>query len=146
MTYTYCFLVPSKGPSITDINLVTATSIKITWKELDHDDANGGISNYTGCYKASDNSSDVDCTLTEKVNASNTTVNLKDLNEKTTYVVAVQARTSNGLGKLGMALKITIIQDNKFIFTANELTPCTGQNWSNPDSIEAWPICVYKYV
>ena len=79
--------------------------MKITWEMLSLDDANGEITEYEVCYKASDTSTDIDCTLKKSVNNGNTTeVVLIGLNEATTYNVAVRAATSQGFGDLGIIM------------------------------------------
>ena len=95
---------------------MTSTSVVIAWNEISQDDANGVITNYSVCYKVSQNLSEVDCTSSKTVDASTTTFNLTGLNEATTYVVAVRAKTSKGFGKLGMAVNITTLEDSKFVF------------------------------
>ena len=72
------------------------------WEKLSDDDANGTITMYDVCYKASDNSTDIDCDLKKSVNSSDTReVVLDGLSEATTYNVAVKAKTSGGFGDLG---------------------------------------------
>ena len=94
---------------------MTATSIKITWGELSLDDANGVITKYEVCYKASDNSTDIDCTSKESVNNGNTReVVLDGLNEATTYNVAVKAATSVGFGDLGAIMTRKTLEASKY--------------------------------
>ncbi len=71
------------------------------WEELNSDDANGLITMYQICYKASDNSTDIDCNSKKSVNGDTREVVLDSLNEATTYNVAVKAETSEGFGDLG---------------------------------------------
>ncbi len=72
------------------------------WEKLNNDDANGVIIMYEVCYKASDNSTDIDCNSKKSVNGDTREVVLDSLNEATTYNVAVKAETSEGFGDLGM--------------------------------------------
>ena len=72
------------------------------WEKLGDDDANGAITMYEICYKASDTPTDIDCNLKKSVNDGNTReIVLDGLSEATTYIVAVKAKTSKGFGKLG---------------------------------------------
>ena len=69
---------------------------------LSVDDANGTITKYEVCYKASDVTTDIDCNLKKAINDSNTReIVLDGLNEATTYNVAVKAATAEGFGDLG---------------------------------------------
>lgn len=93
---------PAKGPHITHIIDVTSTSMRIFWEELGNDDANGVITGYQVCYKASENPSGIDCNLKKTVyNGGTRDVVLDGLNEATTYNVAVKAATRVGFGNLG---------------------------------------------
>ncbi len=79
------------------------------WEELNSDDANGLITMYQICYKASDNSTDIDCNSKKSVNGNSTEVVLDGLSKATTYNVAVKAKTSQGFGDLGtIVIQITM--------------------------------------
>ena len=72
------------------------------WEKLSDDDANGAITMYEICYKASDTPTAIDCNLKKSVNNGNTReIVLDGLSEATTYNVAVKAKTSKGFGNLG---------------------------------------------
>ena len=89
--------------------------MNITWEKLSLDDANGEITEYEVCYKASDTSKDIDCTLKKSVNNGNTTeVVLNGLNEATTYNVAVKAATSQGFGDLGTSMTQKTLEASKY--------------------------------
>ena len=76
--------------------------MKMSWEMLSNDDANGAITEYEVCYKASKDTTDIDCNLKKMVNDGNMReVTLDRLNEATTYNVAVKAATSEGFGSLG---------------------------------------------
>ena len=76
--------------------------MKITWNTLNKKDANGTITGYEVCYKASETPDDIDCSLNNTVdNVSVTMTVLQNLQPATTYYVAVKARTSVGDGNLG---------------------------------------------
>ena len=97
--------------------------MKITWEKLSLDDANGTITKYEVCYKASDTSTDIDCTLKKSVDDGNTTeVVLDGLNEGTTYNVAVQAATSQGFGNLGTSMTQKTLETSKY-FLSIDLSP-----------------------
>ena len=88
--------------------------MKITWERLSVDDANGVITKYEVCYKASDTSTDIDCTLKKSVDDGNTRqVVLGGLNEATTYNVAVQAATSQGFGDRGTTMTQKTLEASK---------------------------------
>ena len=89
--------------------------MNITWEKLSPDDANGEILKYEVCYKASVNSTDIDCDSSESVNNSDTTdVVLDGLNEATTYNVAVRAATSQGFGGLGNIMTRKTLEASKY--------------------------------
>ncbi|XP_028401071.1 receptor-type tyrosine-protein phosphatase F-like isoform X2 [Dendronephthya gigantea] len=93
---------PSAGPNILKNTKVTNKTMTVSWDKLGIEDANGEITAYAVCYKASENSSDIDCKENRTVNNSTTrTVVLQGLNEGTNYNVAVKASTSKGFGPLG---------------------------------------------
>ena len=76
--------------------------MKVSWETLSNDDANGVITKYEVCYKASDVTTDIDCSLKKEINDGNTReVTLDRLNEATSYNVAVKAATAEGFGPLG---------------------------------------------
>ena len=77
--------------------------MKVSWEMLSNDDANGVITKYEVCYKASNVTTDIDCSLKKEINDGNTQeVTLDRLNEATTYNVAVKAATAEGFGPLGV--------------------------------------------
>ena len=97
--------------------------MKITWEKLSLDDANGEITEYEVCYKASDTSTDIDCTLKKSVDDGNTReVVLDGLNEATTYNVAVKAATSQGFGDLGTTMTRKTLEASKY-FLSIDLSP-----------------------
>ena len=111
---------PSRGPSIDSITEVTDTSMKIIWEKLNNDDANGVITMYDVCYKASDTSTDIDCNLKKSVNNGDTReVVLDSLNEATTYNVAVKAKTSQGFGDLGTIITKKTPEASEYVFLPN---------------------------
>ena len=76
--------------------------MKVSWEMLSNDDANGVITKYEVCYKASEDITDIDCNLKKMINDSNAReVALDGLNEATAYNVAVRASTAEGFGNLG---------------------------------------------
>ena len=76
--------------------------MRVFWEELGNDDANGVITSYQVCYKASENPSDIDCNLKKTIdNGGARDVLLDGLNDATTYNVAVKAATRVGFGNLG---------------------------------------------
>lgn len=96
-----------------------STSMKVLWGKLGKDDANGEITKYEVCYKASDDKTDIKtCALKKMVNGSNTReVVLDKLNEATTYNVAVKAATSKGFGDLGAVNTSKTLEASKRFFT-----------------------------
>ena len=119
----FYFSEPSRGPSITAITNVTATSMEINWEKLSLDDANGVITKYEVCYKASDTAADIDCTLKKSVSNGDTReVVLNGLNEATTYNVAVKAATSQGFGDLGITMTQKTLEASKY-FLSIKLSP-----------------------
>ncbi len=110
---------PSRGPSIDSITEVTSTSMKIMWKKLNNDDANGVITMYEVCYKASDTPTDIDCNSKKSVNGDTREVVLDSLNEVTTYNVAVKAKNSEGFGDLGTIMTNKTLEASEYIFLHN---------------------------
>ena len=108
---------PTRGPNVTRVHDVTSTSMNITWNMLSMGDSNGKIIQYRVCYKASDKLSNItlsDCIFNQDVfGADNTTTVLSNLNEATTYIIAVKARTKAGFGSLGPAISNTTLEDSK---------------------------------
>ena len=96
--------------------------MKITWNTLNKKDANGTITGYAVCYKASETPDDIDCTLNSTVdNVSVTMTVLQNLQAATTYNVAVKARTSVGDGNLGPRKRTKTKEDGKlpiYIFSS----------------------------
>jgi hypothetical protein len=109
----FSFLVPESGPEITNINATSSTSISVTWAALPANLTNGDIIHYIVCYK-NQTSQDI-CSFMETVGMVNDrkTV-LKNLNEFTTYQVAVKAATANGTGPNGGIKHATTLQDSKY--------------------------------
>ena len=89
------------------------------WELLNNDDANGVITLYEVCYKASDTPTDIDCNSKESVNGDTREVVLDILNETTTYNVAVQAETSQGFGPLGSIRTNKTLEASEYIFLPN---------------------------
>ena len=75
--------------------------MKVFWGKLSDDDANGVIIKYAVCYKASENKADIDCDMNKTVNSDKREVVLDELNEASTYIVAVRASTLVGFGDPG---------------------------------------------
>ncbi len=98
------------------------------WELLNNDDANGVITMYEVCYKASDTPTDITCDSKESVNGDTRELVLDSLNEATTYNVAVQAENITGIWtswnhkdqqkhwKLVSIYKITATPNNILIF------------------------------
>ena len=89
------------------------------WELLNNDDANGVITMYGVCYKASDTPTDIDCNSKESVYGGTREVVLDSLNEATTYNVAVQAETSQGFGPLGSIRTNKTLEASEYIFLPN---------------------------
>ena len=89
------------------------------WELLNNDDANGTITKYQVCYKASDTPTDITCNSKESVNGDTREVVLDSLNEATTYNVAVQAETSQGFGPLGNIMTNKTLEASEYIFLPN---------------------------
>ncbi len=90
--------------------------MKITWTNLSDADANVNITRYQICYKASDNSTDIDCNSNKSVNGDTREVVLDSLNEATTYNVAVKAETSEGFGDLGTLSTKKTLDASEYIY------------------------------
>ena len=97
-----------------------STSMTVSWGGLSIDDANGLITKYAVCYKASEIPSDIDCSLQETVVNNNGNnggeVDLKDLNEATNYNIAVKASTAVGFGVLGDVHTTKTSEDSKLFY------------------------------
>ena len=80
---------------------------------MPENETNGNITYYLVCYKVQTSANDI-CAKKQRVNGSynNNTV-LNDLNEFTTYSVAIRAATSVGPGPLGGRENVTTFQDGK---------------------------------
>ena len=92
--------------------------MKITWEKLSPDDANGEITMYEVCYKASVTSTDIDCNLKKSVNNGDTKeVVLDGLNEATTYNVAIRAATSQGFGNLGVIVTQKTLEASRYFLS-----------------------------
>ena len=104
---------PASGPEITEIKAMSSRSIKIIWGAVPPNETNGNIIHYIVCYSTS--SSDV-CSASSKkfVKANNSATTLNDLNEFTTYFVAVKAVTSAGPGEIGGIKSETTLPDSKY--------------------------------
>ncbi len=76
----FYFSEPFRGPSIEINTEVTSTSMKIMWELLNNDDANGVITMYEVCYKASDTPTDILADSKESVNGDTREVVLDSLN------------------------------------------------------------------
>ena len=93
---------------------MTSKSMKVSWQMLSDDDANGVISGYEICYKASNTMSEIDCTLNVTINNGSTVEAILDgLNEATTYNVAVRAKNTVGFGMLGPVMTDKTLEDSK---------------------------------
>jgi hypothetical protein len=108
----FLFQEPAGGPDITSISATSSMSLRVEWKELSRNDANGLITNYRVCYKAKKDSGDI-CDRQEIVaNVRSTT--LFGLDKYTFYVIAVQAATSIGYGPLGANMTERTREDSKY--------------------------------
>ena len=103
-------IVPSKGPTINGITILSPTSMKIIWETLSLHDASGVITQYKVCYKVSKNPADISCNFKLIVDGNNFILN--GLLKATTYNVAVQAATTKGFGPLGFINKRFILARN----------------------------------
>ena len=93
--------------------------MEVAWGNLTQDDANGVITQYKVCYKASRNISEIDCDSSKTIDARQArVVTLNGLNEATTYNVAVQAGTEEGFGPLGAIVTNKTLEDGKRIYFA----------------------------
>ena len=108
----FSVLVP--GPNITQINATSSTSINVTWGEVPSEDINGIITHYFVCNKPQTSSNDI-CSVRKKVDGvNNTRTVLNDLNEFTTYSVAIQAATSERNGTHGAIKNVMTLEDSKY--------------------------------
>ncbi len=89
------------------------------WELLNNDDANGVITMYEVCYKASDTPADINCDSKESVNGDTRELVLDSLHEATSYNVAVQAETSKGFGPLGTIRTNKTLEASEYIFLPN---------------------------
>ena len=89
------------------------------WEMLNNDDANGVITMYEVCYKASDTPTDINCDSKKSVNGDTREVVLSSLNEATTYNVAVQGETSQGFGPLGNIMTNKTLEASEYILLPN---------------------------
>ena len=103
---------PARGPKITSITAGNSTSLNVTWKQLNADDANGIIRQYIVCYKVNDSSGDI-CSSSKTVDDGLNTV-LSGLNKYTVYEVAVKAATAEGSGPVGESMINRTQEDSKF--------------------------------
>ena len=107
--------MPSKGPNITVLTVVSATSIKIRWESLTNANSNGIITKYEVCYIASQNPGEINCNFRRVVEGNTTEVVLDELMEATVYNVAVKAATKAGLGPLGTIVTGKTLEDCWYI-------------------------------
>ncbi len=90
--------------------------MKVIWENLNADDANGVLTIYGVCYKASNTSTDIDCNLRKSVNNGDSKeIILDDLNQTTTYNVAVKAATSQGFGVFGTIMTQKTLKASKYL-------------------------------
>ena len=110
----FCFSVPSKGPNITSISVVSSTTLKVTWAKLSSDYSNGNITKYAVCYN--DKTSSSSCISNKTIEAANTTmIVLTGLNEATTYYIGIRAATNLGFGELGIVKSNKTLEDSKCV-------------------------------
>ena len=109
----YIFLVPSKGPNITSVNVINSTALKVTWGKLSRDYSNGDITKYEVCYD--DEIFSTDCPFNKEVKSTDTMIVLAGLNEATTYYIRVRAATKIGFGELGIVKSNTTLEDSKYL-------------------------------
>jgi hypothetical protein len=80
--------------------------MKITWRKLNTD--------YQVCYKSSQTLRDIDCVSSKIVLGANTSMTILDnLNEATSYNVAVRAKAKERFGDLGPSIRSTTLEDSK---------------------------------
>ena len=114
--YSRYFTEPSRGPNIINITDVKSKSMKVSWEKLSNDDSNGVITKYEVCYKASEDTEDIDCNLKKNVNNGNTLeVTLDGLNVATTYNNAVKASTQVAFGELGNVVTNKTLEASKLL-------------------------------
>jgi hypothetical protein len=107
------FLEPKSGPNITRIIATTSKSIHVFWGNISADDANGIITNYYVCYKVQSSEVDI-CSVNKTVDDVHTRETVLDnLNEFTTYAVAIRAATSKGPGRIGETEYNTTFPDSE---------------------------------
>ena len=110
----FCFSVPSKGPNITTISVVSSTALKVTWAKLSSNYSNGIITKYAVCYD--DKTSSSTCLSNKTIEGADTTmIVLTGLNEATTYYIGVRASTVEGFGKLGIVKSNKTLEDSKCV-------------------------------
>ena len=113
MLLLYIFLVPSKGPNITSVNVINSTALKVTWRKLSPDYSNGDITKYEVCY--GDTIFSTGCPVKKEVKSTDRMIVLADLNKATTYYIGVRAATKIGVGILGIVKSNTTLEDSKCI-------------------------------
>ena len=114
--YSRYFTEPSRGPNIISITDVKSNSMKVSWEKLTNDDSNGVIIKYEVCYKASEDTEDIDCNLKKNVSIVNTLeVTLDGLSVATSYNVAVKASTQVDFGDLGNVVTKKTLEASKLL-------------------------------
>ncbi|CAB4027934.1 phosphatidylinositol phosphatase PTPRQ-like, partial [Paramuricea clavata] len=115
--------VPSKGPVI-NVMADSSTSLNVTWDELNKYDANGVITRYRVCYKNASSFEDI-CNLPVRETMGNVRViTLSNLGKYTEYIVAVQAATKIGFGKIGAKMTTRTKEDSKYCMLFSFLAAC----------------------
>ena len=97
-SFLFHFLVPARGPTISQITS-TSDTFKVTWTKLNDSDSNGVIINYEVCYQLG---SVVSKDCPQSINVSDVdNAELTGLKPAKMYTVAVRAYTAVGPGPLG---------------------------------------------
>jgi hypothetical protein len=92
----------------------SSTSLNVEWNGLNNDDANGVITQYRVCYKKVSSSGNI-CNLPFRETMGNVRrITLSNLDKYMDYVVAVQAATKIGFGKIGANMTGRTKEDSKY--------------------------------
>ena len=104
------------GPEIANISATSSKSIEVSWNKIPENDTNGDITYYLVCYKVQASADDICSKMTKVDDVVNRKAVLTELNEFTTYDVAIKAATSKGAGPPGGSKNVTSFQDSKYSF------------------------------
>lgn len=105
-----------------NITALNSTSLRITWEKALPGDGNVTITNFTVCFDDFRNENfTIGCSrnitvpvLREIINNTARSIELTELNEATTYYVAIKAITNEGYGPLGEISNGTTLEDSKY--------------------------------